>query len=173
MGGGTASEEGAAKLGRKITLIVFHCSAARPKQAATQTAADIDRMHRKERGWRKIGYQRFVRFDGMDERGRTDDEIGAGVFGFNKQAIHVCYAGGLDADGKAADTRSEYQKARLAEIAREYARKYPGAKMCGHRDLSPDLDGDGEVERHEWLKDCPCFDVKDWLVAIGLGDRAR
>lgn len=160
-------------MGRKITLIVFHCSAARPKQAATQTAADIDRMHRKERGWRKIGYQRFVRFDGMDERGRADDEIGAGVFGLNRNSIHVCYGGGLDDGGESTDTRSQAQKSTLAAIAREYALKYPDAKMCGHRDLSPDRDGDGKIERREWLKDCPCFDVREWLSEIGLGDRAR
>lgn len=160
-------------MSRKVTLIVFHCSAARPKAAATQTAADIDRMHRKERGWRTIGYQRFVRLGGMDERGRADDEIGAGVFGLNRNSIHVCYGGGLDADGKPTDTRSTAQKATLAAIAREYARKYPGAKMCGHRDLSPDLDGDGVIERQEWLKDCPSFDARAWLIEIGLGDRAR
>lgn len=159
-------------MGRKVSLIVFHCSAARPKAAATQTAADIDRMHRLERHWRKIGYQRFVRFDGMDERGRADDEIGAGVFGFNANSIHVCYAGGLDEDGKAADTRSAAQKATLAKIAREYAAKYPKAKMGGHRDLSPDKNHDGKIERNEWLKDCPCFEVRDWLIEIGLGDRA-
>ena len=29
----------------------------------------------------------------------------------------------------------------------------------GHRDLSPDTDGDGHVEPEEWLKFCPCFDA--------------
>ena len=31
--------------------------------------------------------------------------------------------------------------------------------MCGHRDLSPDLNGNGEIEPEEWIKQCPCFDV--------------
>ncbi len=28
-----------------------------------------------------------------------------------------------------------------------------------HRDLSPDLDGNGRIEPDEWMKQCPCFDV--------------
>jgi N-acetylmuramoyl-L-alanine amidase len=31
--------------------------------------------------------------------------------------------------------------------------------VVGHRDLSPDLDHDGVVEPHEWVKQCPCFDA--------------
>jgi N-acetyl-anhydromuramyl-L-alanine amidase AmpD len=36
--------------------------------------------------------------------------------------------------------------------------------VVGHRDLSPDLDGDGQVEPHEWIKLCPAFEVRDWLA---------
>jgi N-acetylmuramoyl-L-alanine amidase len=35
--------------------------------------------------------------------------------------------------------------------------------VCGHRDLSPDLNGDGEIEPEEWIKACPCFEVKESL----------
>ncbi len=36
-------------------------------------------------------------------------------------------------------------------------------RVCGHRDLSPDLDGDGEIEPEEWIKACPCFEAsKEW-----------
>jgi len=31
--------------------------------------------------------------------------------------------------------------------------------VCGHRDLSPDLNGNGEIEPEEWIKQCPCFEV--------------
>ena len=37
--------------------------------------------------------------------------------------------------------------------------KFPGCRVCGHRDLSPDLNGNGEIEPEEWIKQCPCFDV--------------
>lgn len=29
----------------------------------------------------------------------------------------------------------------------------------GHRDLSPDLNGNGVIEPEEWVKVCPCFEV--------------
>ena len=32
---------------------------------------------------------------------------------------------------------------------------------CGHRDLSPDLNGNGEIEPEEWVKACPCFDAEE------------
>ena len=34
-----------------------------------------------------------------------------------------------------------------------------GREAVGHRDLSPDLNGNGEVEPMEWTKECPCFEV--------------
>ena len=34
-------------------------------------------------------------------------------------------------------------------------------KRQGHRDLSPDLNGNGEIEPEEWIKACPCFEVKE------------
>lgn len=152
---------------RRITAIVIHCSASPPKAAMRQTAADIDRMH-KQRGWRKIGYHWFVRFDGTVEAGRPETEIGSHVAGHNSTTIGVCYSGGVDAAGKIADTRSPDQKLALASLIRKLKTRYPAAKVCGHRDLSPDRDGDGVVERHEWLKDCPSFDVSAWLKAEGL-----
>lgn len=153
---------------RKINRIVIHCSAARPKGAETQTAKDIDAMHRRDRGWKKIGYHYFIRHNGAVEKGRAEDEVGAGVFGFNPNSIHICYAGGLDADGKPADTRTLYQKASMVRVVLGLVHKYKGAKVMGHRDLSPDKDGDGKVEEHEWLKECPCFSVEDWMIEVGI-----
>lgn len=152
---------------RPIDLIVFHTSAVGPAAAKKQTAADIDRMH-KQRGFRKIGYHYFIRFDGTLEIGRPEAEIGAHVEGHNSRSIGVCYAGGLGPDGKPADTRSAAQRATMATLARDLRGRYRNARMCGHRDLSPDLDRDGKVEPHEWLKACPCFDVAAWAKAEGI-----
>jgi N-acetylmuramoyl-L-alanine amidase len=38
---------------------------------------------------------------------------------------------------------------------------YPEARVVGHRDLSPDINGNGEVEPIEWTKECPCFKVRE------------
>ena len=36
-----------------------------------------------------------------------------------------------------------------------------------------DKNGDGKVSRNEWLKDCPCFDVRDWLAGNAPQFQAR
>jgi len=38
-----------------------------------------------------------------------------------------------------------------------------GISIKGHRDYSPDLNGNGVIERNEWLKICPGFDVSEWI----------
>ena len=39
-------------------------------------------------------------------------------------------------------------------------KEYDIRTVAGHRDFSPDLNGNGEIEPHEWIKMCPCFDVR-------------
>jgi N-acetyl-anhydromuramyl-L-alanine amidase AmpD len=43
---------------------------------------------------------------------------------------------------------------------------YPSAEVLGHRDLSPDKNNDGKITPDEWLKACPCFDVREWWAAV-------
>jgi N-acetyl-anhydromuramyl-L-alanine amidase AmpD len=69
--------------------------------------------------------------------------------------------GGVDADGEAVDNFTSDQFDSLDFIVGVLERAYPDAEVCGHRDLSPDADGDGVVEKHEWLKDCPSFSVRE------------
>lgn len=73
--------------------------------------------------------------------------------------IGVCYEGGLDEQGRPADTRTELQKRSLRVLVRVLAMDFQTRRIVGHRDLSPDLDGDGVIEPKEWTKVCPCFDV--------------
>lgn len=150
---------------RVIKKIVIHCAATREGQAIT--AADITRMHR-VRGFRTIGYHYFLRLDGTREIGRPLEQAGAHVEGHNADSIGICYAGGVDAQGKAKDTRTPAQRAALRELIVELKGRFPHARICGHRDLSPDTDRDGKVEPHEWLKQCPSFDVAAWLQEEGL-----
>lgn len=152
-------------MARKITHVVIHCSATR--QGKVITAADIDRMHR-QRGFDRIGYHYFIRLDGTVEKGRPEEVPGAHVAGHNATTIGICYAGGLDANGKPKDTRTQAQRAAMVRVVLALIHKYRGAKVVGHRDLSPDRDGDGKVEKHEWLKDCPCFDVSEWMIEAGI-----
>lgn len=150
---------------RVINTIVIHCAATREGQKVT--AADIDRMHR-ARGFNSIGYHYFIQIDGTREVGRPIEQIGSHVAGNNAKSIGICYAGGVDAQGKAKDTRTPEQRAALRALIVELKGRFPHARICGHRDLSPDTDRDGKVEPHEWLKQCPSFDVAAWLREEGL-----
>ena len=91
---------------------------------------------------------------------RPLDQIPAHAAGYNKNSSGICYEGGLTPDGKPYDTRTEKQKAALITLLMDLVSQFPEAKICGHRDLSPDLNGDGEITPNEWTKMCPCFDAK-------------
>ena len=149
---------------KTIDAIIIHCSATRAGQDLR--AKDIDRMH-KQRGFNQIGYNFVIDLDGTVENGRALSVDGAhcitkgfsGVW-YNKNSIGVCYVGGLDASGKPADTRTEAQKNALRDLVAKLCKEYPVVELLGHRDTSPDLDGSGEVEPAEYIKACPCFDVR-------------
>ena len=149
--------------GSLIRKIVLHCTATREGQEID--AATIRRWH-KRKGWFDIGYHFVIGLDGNIERGRPENINGAHVEDHNTGSIGVVYVGGLDAQGKPKDTRTPAQLSAMARLVGELVAVYPEAKVMGHRDLSPDKDGDGVVERHEWLKDCPCFDAQLWWEGV-------
>ena len=141
---------------RRITTLVIHCTATRADIDFTQK--DLLRSHR-ARGMKMIGYHFFIRKDGYIWSTRPLDMVGAHALGHNQDSIGIAYEGGLDARGQPADTRTQQQKHSLRALIRTLRKDFPITKVCGHRDLSPDRNGNGVVESHEWLKQCPCFDV--------------
>ena len=141
---------------RRITTLVIHCTATRADIDFTQK--DLLRSHR-ARGMKMIGYHFFIRKDGYIWSTRPLDMVGAHALGHNQDSIGIAYEGGLDARGQPADTRTQQQKHSLRALIRTLRKDFPITKVCGHRDLSPDRNGNGVVEYHEWLKQCPCFDV--------------
>ena len=58
---------------------------------------------------------------------------------YNRHSIGICYIGGLDASGKAADTRTLAQRTALRELVSKLCKEYPIIEVLGHRDTSPDL----------------------------------
>lgn len=141
---------------RKIDMIVIHCSATRAD--VPLSPRQLEEMHRK-RGFDGCGYHYYVRRDGEICTMRPVDRPGAHAKGYNQHSIGVCYEGGLDEQGRPADTRTELQKRSLRVLVRVLAMDFQTCRIVGHRDLSPDLDGDGVIEPEEWTKVCPCFDV--------------
>lgn len=149
---------------KTIDAIVIHCSATRAGQDVR--ASDIDKWH-KERGFACIGYNFVIDLDGKVEVGRPLSRDGAhcntaGTSGksYNKHSIGICYIGGLDKNGNPADTRTMEQKLSLYNLVYKLIDQYPIVEVIGHRDASPDKNKDGKITPNEWIKQCPCFDVR-------------
>lgn len=128
---------------RRISLIIIHCSGVRPGQLSS--ARQIDTWHR-NLGWDGIGYHYVIRRDGTIEKGRPETVKGAHCKGHNAHSIGVCYEGGLDSSGKAADTRTAAQRESLRSLVKELLERYPKAQVYGHCHFNK-------------FKACPCFDV--------------
>lgn len=140
-------------------FIVVHCSATR---ADPNIDVETIRKWHKDKGWSDVGYAFVIKTNGDIQLGRGIDEIGAHVQGYNSRSIGICLVGGLDANGKPSITFSHNQLLSLRLLIDGLLVRYPNADVLGHRDFSPDKDGDGKIERHEWFKACPCFDVNQW-----------
>ena len=133
---------------RKIEQIIVHCS-----DSEFGTVLDIDKWH-KERGWAGCGYHYVITNgvtvyayaydntkDGILQRGREDETIGAHAKGHNKESLGICLI------GKSSFTPEQLlvslPKA-LAELMVQY--KLDLDDVVGHRSLTKS-------------KTCPNFDV--------------
>lgn len=138
----------------KTDFIVIHCSATRPVQ---DIGAKEIRVWHKAKGWRDIGYHFVIRRDGRVEKGRPVDDIGAHVEGYNARSVGVCLVGGIG--DKTFQPESNFTKAQwvsLKQVIGELVKKYPKAKVQGHRDFP------------KVAKSCPCFAAKEWAKANGF-----
>ncbi|WP_140918345.1 N-acetylmuramoyl-L-alanine amidase [Limnobaculum xujianqingii] len=159
-----------------IKRIVIHCAASkngRRLAARNETAAQVINRWHKDRGFqrsspfvntfnnelRHIGYHFVIDTNGVVETGRAQGETGAHVKGYNTGSIGICMVG--------TDQFTAEQWDSLASLVTSLRDKYPNADICGHRDLSPDLNGDGKITANEWTKICPGFEVTGWL-ALGM-----
>lgn len=159
---------------REIRLIVLHCSASRVTERYTFEQVRYDHMH-KDPPWTDIGYHYYIELDGAIHKGRPLWRIGAHVRGHNGNSVGICYEGGLNAAGIPADTRTELQRAAILdcikevlELLRADGQDTSSIRILGHRDLSPDLNGDGTIQASERIKECPCFDAipeYKWITA--------
>lgn len=146
---------------RKIERIFVHCTAGSQRQTVGDLRAEF-----KRKGWRNPGYHYVVSADGTITQLLDESKVSNGVRGYNSTAINVAYTGGIDAKGKAADNRTDAQKASLLKLLRLLRRRYPAAKILGHRDISPDTNHNGTVDPWERIKECPCFDAMDEYSGI-------
>lgn len=148
---------------RKIDYIVVHCTGTTP-----DATIEGMKMHWRSLGWKNPGYHIVIRKDGSVVRLIGNNYIANGVKGYNMKSLHVAYIGGIKSNGRPGCTLTEDQELSLATILSQWSKKYPDAKIVGHRDLSPDADEDGVIEECEWVKQCPCFNVQDLLNTYNI-----
>lgn len=141
---------------RQIKRIFIHCTAT-PQTCTIKQLNDIF----KAKGWKYPGYHLVVMPDGKVELLLPDDKVSNGVKGYNLTSINIAYIGGIDAKGKGIDNRTPEQKDALKGLVSEYRAKYPKAEVLGHRDISPDTNGNGIVDPWERIKECPCFNAME------------
>ena len=129
-----------------VKWLVVHCSASRCNRPFT-----VERLIETGRqAYGQASYHYYVRSNGNVVPILPESVQGVHAVGYNHCSIAVCYEGGLDENGKAADTRTELQKASLYELLKQLRRDYPQARIIGHREL-PNV-----------RKDCPCFSCAEY-----------
>lgn len=137
---------------RKIEEIIIHCTAT--PEGRDVTVEELRRWH-KARGFADIGYHYVIARNGEVMAGRSEETTGAHCSGRNAHSIGVCYVGGSDKSGKPKDTRTEAQKASMAELVRQLCARYA-------LDIQKDVHGHREYA----AKACPSFDVRAWAREI-------
>ncbi|WP_288242141.1 N-acetylmuramoyl-L-alanine amidase [uncultured Bacteroides sp.] len=146
---------------RTIDHIIIHCSATR--EGSSLSVEELEKIHRR-RGFRGIGYHYYIRRDGTVTNTRPLEVVGAHCKGNNAHSVGICYEGGLDVRGNPKDTRTPEQRSAMHLLVAQLLKRFKNnVCICGHRDLSPDLNGDGVIEPEEWVKECPCFEVRKEL----------
>jgi N-acetylmuramoyl-L-alanine amidase len=143
-----------------MKYLTIHCAAT--PEGKDVKAAQINEWDKAKFG--QTSYHWVVELNGNKMRGLVDNVKGAHVGMHNTGNIGICYVGGVAKDAKTVkDTRTDAQKKALRELVAEYKKLYPGIKVMGHRDWSPDKNKDGKITPDEWVKGCPSFDVATQL----------
>lgn len=109
----------------RTDYIVLHHAAA--------SNASVETVHNwhLQRGFSGIGYHYYIRKDGTVYRGRPENAIGAHVDGYNSVSVGVCAEGDYT-----KETMPAPQKEALICLVRELKKRYPNARVVGHKDLA-------------------------------------
>lgn len=158
LGVSTNSSTNSSVNNRVITEIIVHCEATPEGEEFSRATLEACHAARKFSPYKyngkieHIGYHYVVHLDGSIEPCRPESIKGCHCTNHNANSIGVSYVGGCPPRTdknwmrKAKDTRTPAQKAALLKLLKELKRKYPNAKIYGHRDFAN--------------KPCPSFDAK-------------
>lgn len=130
--------------------MVVHCTATQPNTKIES----IKSYWKNNLKWKSPGYHYIIEANGNILNLLSIEQVSNGVAGWNSQIINISYIGGVDFNGKPKDTRTEAQKQSILKLLRELKKKFPNAKIQGHRDF-PNVH-----------KDCPSFDAKKEYASI-------
>lgn len=86
--------------------------------------------YHKERGWKGIGYNFYVRKDGKIYLGRPENAEGAHTKGENSNSIGICLEGNFE-----EESLSKEQWESLINLSTYITLKYDIYKIVGHRDV--------------------------------------
>ena len=145
------------KIKHRRHTAVMHVSAT--KMSQNFTFEDCRNYHVKVKGWSDIGYHFYIDKKGVTHEGRPLNKNGAHVRGYNSGTIGICCEGGLDENGAPKDTMNDMQQLAVEGLLLALKKGNPKMKVKGHRDYSPDLNGNGKIEPFEFMKACPCYNA--------------
>ena len=141
---------------RRIDYLFVHCTAGNNKVTPQQ----LLNFFYREKKWSRPGYHYVVAWDGTITQLWPEEKLSNGVKNMNAHSINIAWIGGVTKEHpEGIDNRTEAQKASLRHLLQQLRKKYPKAKIMGHRDTSPDLNGNGVIDTWERIKSCPCFDA--------------
>jgi N-acetylmuramoyl-L-alanine amidase len=134
---------------REIKYLAIHCTATSQKAKVSS----IVNYWKNTLGWKNAGYHFIIEPSGNVVELLSIDKVSNGVRGFNSESINISYIGGIDANTKPTDNRTDEQIKSMIKLVKKYKELYPNIIIQGHRDF-PNV-----------KKDCPSFDVKKWLTS--------
>ena len=113
-------------MSREVKFLVVHCTAT-PKNT---TIKSIQNYWKNNLGWKSPGYHYIVESNGNIVQLADESQITNGVAGYNSVSIHISYIG-----GQFKDDRTDEQKESIEKLLTQLKKKYPKAKIQGHRDF--------------------------------------
>lgn len=129
---------------RTITHLFVHCTAGNQNA----TPEELIRFFYDVKKWQRPGYHYVISKDGTVTQLWPESKYSNGVAGQNTNSINVAWIGGIDKQHpNGIDNRTDAQKTALRNVLKELKRRYPKAKIMGHRDV-PGVN-----------KACPCFNA--------------
>lgn len=130
---------------REIKFLAVHCTAT----PQTATVSSIQNYWKNVLKWKMPGYHFIIKPDGEVVQLLEIEKVSNGVKGFNSVSINISYIGGVDAQNKPIDNRTEAQKKALLDLLKKLKKQFPKAIIQGHRDF-PGV-----------KKACPSFNAKE------------